>query len=151
MGSWKSPGGDDLWLRDYLPDDIPNIRVLLYGYDTSVLDSDSNDSIGDLGIRFLESVLAFRADTVRGIREYSDYAAHSVIGRSPSSHIHWPQFRRLADKGGKAFHLSRPLENAFSPHGRHYFGRTSNPPTHRASVSAKLATHCFSLVSRIMD
>ena len=151
IGSWKSPSGNDLWLRDYLPDDIPNIRVLLYGYDTSLLGSDSKDSLQDLGIRFLESVKAFRADIVRGIREYSDYVAHSVIDRSPSNHIHWPQFRRLADKGGKAFHISRRSENAFSPHDRHWFVRAINPPTHRTSVSAKLATDCFSLVSRIMD
>ncbi|KAI4154500.1 MAG: hypothetical protein LQ340_001657 [Diploschistes diacapsis] len=69
IGSWKSPSGDDLWLRDYLPRDIPNIRVLLYGYDTSLLGGDCKDSIEDLGIRFLESVKAFRADTLKSIVE----------------------------------------------------------------------------------
>ncbi|KAF2176608.1 hypothetical protein K469DRAFT_812982 [Zopfia rhizophila CBS 207.26] len=63
IGSWKSPSSNDLWLRDYLPDDLPNIRVLLYGYDTSLLDNESKDSIEDLGSRFLESIKAFRADT----------------------------------------------------------------------------------------
>ena len=122
IGSWKSPSGNDLWLRDYLPDDIPNIRVLLYGYDTSLLRSDSKDSIEDLGNRFLESVNAFRADTVCGIREYSDYAAHSMTeNRSPSNHIHWPQFRRLADKGGKAFftYLDRQRMDSYLMAGTH--------------------------------
>ncbi|KAL8907435.1 MAG: hypothetical protein Q9207_001405 [Kuettlingeria erythrocarpa] len=64
IGSWRSPTSNDLWLRDYLPDDIPNIRVLLYGYDTPLLGNNSKDSIEDLGVRFLESIKAFRADTV---------------------------------------------------------------------------------------
>ncbi|KAJ4137869.1 hypothetical protein NW754_001514 [Fusarium falciforme] len=33
LGSWKSPNSDDVWLRDFLRKDVPNIRVLLYGYD----------------------------------------------------------------------------------------------------------------------
>lgn len=67
IGSWKSPNNIDLWLRDYLPNDVPNIRVLLYGYDTSLLRNHSKDSIENLGVRFLEAIKAFRADSVRGI------------------------------------------------------------------------------------
>ncbi|KMU75721.1 hypothetical protein CISG_04895 [Coccidioides immitis RMSCC 3703] len=62
IGSWKSSSNNDLWLRDYLPDHIPDIRVLLYGYDSTLQGSDSKDSIEDLGTRFLETVKAFRAD-----------------------------------------------------------------------------------------
>ncbi|KAL8939772.1 MAG: hypothetical protein Q9211_002590 [Gyalolechia sp. 1 TL-2023] len=62
IGSWKSPSNNDLWLRDYLPDDVPNIRVLLYGYNTPLLDNDSKDSIENLGGRFLEALEAFRAE-----------------------------------------------------------------------------------------
>ncbi|KAK1991103.1 hypothetical protein LX36DRAFT_753802 [Colletotrichum falcatum] len=60
IGSWKSPRGNDLWLRDWLSDDIPNIRVLLYGYDTKLLKSNAKSSVEDLGRRFLESLTAFR-------------------------------------------------------------------------------------------
>ena len=60
IGSWKAPGGNDLWLRDWLSDDLENIRVLLYGYDTTLLKSNSTSSIEDLGRRFLESLTAFR-------------------------------------------------------------------------------------------
>lgn len=41
--------------------------MLLYGYDTSILNNESKDSIEDLGSRFLESLKAFRAETVSGI------------------------------------------------------------------------------------
>lgn len=64
LGSWKSPITSDVWLRDYLPRDLPNIRVILYGYKTELLENESKDSIEDLGLRFLESVISFRHDTV---------------------------------------------------------------------------------------
>ncbi|KAF9772370.1 hypothetical protein IL306_009926 [Fusarium sp. DS 682] len=62
LGSWKSPNSDDVWLRDFLPKDVPNIWVLLYGYDTSLQGSLSNQSIEDLGGEFLEKIIAFRAN-----------------------------------------------------------------------------------------
>jgi hypothetical protein len=96
IGSWKSPGGSDVWLRDYLPDDVHGIRVLLYGYNTSLLGSDSKDSIEDLGNRFLESIKAFRGDTVRYPRLLHNPITHQAIDGPPSSHIHWPQLRRFA-------------------------------------------------------
>ncbi|KAM5359278.1 hypothetical protein ACJA88_015171 [Fusarium oxysporum] len=61
LGSWKSPNSDDVWLRDFLPKDVPNIRVLLYGYDTVLPGSLSKQSIEDLGGALLEQVVAFRA------------------------------------------------------------------------------------------
>lgn len=75
IGSWKSPSSDKIWLRDFLPGDIPNIRVLLYGYDTSILQNDSKESIGDLGRHFLESLKAFRVlDNVWRAWKRSDYS-----------------------------------------------------------------------------
>ncbi|CVK92445.1 uncharacterized protein FMAN_07341 [Fusarium mangiferae] len=61
FGSWKSSKSDDIWLRDFLPKDAPNIRVLLYGYDTALSGSLSKQSIGDLGGALLEQIVAFRA------------------------------------------------------------------------------------------
>ncbi|KAK2042669.1 hypothetical protein LZ31DRAFT_525790 [Colletotrichum somersetense] len=61
LGSWRSPKNDDVWLRDFLPNDVPDIRVLIYGYDTTLEDSRSKQSIEDLGGILLERVVAFRA------------------------------------------------------------------------------------------
>lgn len=88
IGSWKSPSGNDVWLRDYLPDDVSNIRVLLYGYNTSLLGNDSKDSIETLGSRFLESIKAFRADSVYRVQESGDCITYFVTDTSPSNHIH---------------------------------------------------------------
>lgn len=62
LGSWRSPTNDDVWLRDFLPKALPKIRVLLYGYDTTLEDSRAKQSIEDLGSGFLEQIVAFRAD-----------------------------------------------------------------------------------------
>ncbi|KAF9872960.1 ankyrin repeat domain-containing protein [Colletotrichum karsti] len=63
VGSWKTPGENEVWLRDWLPKDIPNVRVLLYGYDTTLLKNESTSSIEDLSRRLLESVTTFRLST----------------------------------------------------------------------------------------
>ena len=52
-----------MWLRDFLPYEIENTRVLVYGYDTELAQGTWNDSIVDLAKFFLESVKAFRYDT----------------------------------------------------------------------------------------
>ena len=74
LGSWKSPSNSDVWLRDYLPKDLPDIRVILYGYKTELLGNESKDSIEDLGLRFLESVISFRHETVLFPTERASYS-----------------------------------------------------------------------------
>lgn len=66
LGSWRSPEDSDVWLRDYLPRDVGGIRVLLYGYSSTLVDSISKDSIVDLGQRMLELICAFRQGHVCG-------------------------------------------------------------------------------------
>ena len=63
LGSFRLSEGIEVWLRDFLPKDIPIIRVLLYGYDTTLVGSDSKSSISDLGKALLESIRAYRSET----------------------------------------------------------------------------------------
>lgn len=63
FGSFKSKNGWEVWLRDFLPDDIPDVRVLLYGYDTELAKSESKNSIVDLAKSLLELVKIFRDET----------------------------------------------------------------------------------------
>ncbi|KAK2590746.1 hypothetical protein QQS21_011558 [Conoideocrella luteorostrata] len=65
--SWKSRGYQDMWLRDFLPESIPNARILTYGYDTKLPGSQSNASIVELSRRLLESIKTTR-DAARQIR-----------------------------------------------------------------------------------
>lgn len=47
-----------MWLRDELPKDEPNARCILYGYDTSLLMSQSFQSIDDLAITLINRLEA---------------------------------------------------------------------------------------------
>ncbi|KAI1628570.1 hypothetical protein EDD37DRAFT_13015 [Exophiala viscosa] len=42
-----------MWLRDQLPSDFPNVRVLIYGYDTRLLKSESFQTIEDLAVSLI--------------------------------------------------------------------------------------------------
>ena len=44
-----------MWLRDSLPADLPGVQVLLYGYDTRLLESHSFQGIEDIARRLRES------------------------------------------------------------------------------------------------
>ncbi|KAK1762095.1 ankyrin repeat protein [Phialemonium atrogriseum] len=60
FGSWKERGGQFMWLvddNDAYPD---NVRMLLYGYDTSLVASKSFQDITDIGERLALSVKSVR-------------------------------------------------------------------------------------------
>lgn len=63
IGTWKASGSNDVWLRDFLPSDVRDTRVLLYGYETALDKSDSKQSIVDLAKTLLELIKAFRITT----------------------------------------------------------------------------------------
>jgi len=63
IGAFKAKDNNSVWLRDFLPKDIPTARMLVYGYDTTITDKDAKYSIKDLGRAFLDSYKAFREAT----------------------------------------------------------------------------------------
>jgi hypothetical protein len=44
FGSWRNRETLQMWLKDFLPYDIPNLRVLTYGYDSSLVGTSRTDS-----------------------------------------------------------------------------------------------------------
>lgn len=66
-----------MWLRDALPEDLPQSRIFIYGYDAESVDSRSFESITDLGIQFQQSIKEIRPS--RNVR----YRAH-LVGSSDS-------------------------------------------------------------------
>jgi hypothetical protein len=53
-----------MWLRDFLPQDIPNARILTYGYDAS--DGLFGDKLGStMGIRNVAKYLILDIDNCR--------------------------------------------------------------------------------------
>jgi hypothetical protein len=60
FGTWKDRGGQHMWLRDCLPQDLQGARVLLYGYDTNLLESQSFQGIYDAAITFRTNLRSIR-------------------------------------------------------------------------------------------
>ncbi|KAF4987186.1 hypothetical protein FGRMN_10502 [Fusarium graminum] len=63
FGSFKERGGDYMWLRDSLSYDVvdkdtddPIVRVMIYGYESSVVNSNSFQNIEDLATSFHSSL-----------------------------------------------------------------------------------------------
>ena len=54
--SWKDRHSSYMWLRDALPQYLPNARVLIYGYDTKLAGSQSFQNLSDIGSRFRASL-----------------------------------------------------------------------------------------------
>ncbi|KAF2261462.1 hypothetical protein CC78DRAFT_535652 [Lojkania enalia] len=60
FGSFKQKGGSYMWLRDELPSFVPHARVLIYGYDTHLENSQSFATLEDLGSRFAQAICTAR-------------------------------------------------------------------------------------------
>jgi hypothetical protein len=80
--SWKT--GNIVWPRDLLPQSLPNVRVMTYGYDADVMNFFSNakvskSSIFQHSINLLED-LQLERDTPDEVRVYSDQRKFLVSG-----------------------------------------------------------------------
>ncbi|KAI1738435.1 hypothetical protein F4680DRAFT_449867 [Xylaria scruposa] len=60
FGSWQPKGGSKtfMWIRDDLPRLLPNVRPILYGYDTNLQDHNSFQLIDDLSLEFIYQLKA---------------------------------------------------------------------------------------------
>ncbi|KAH8880966.1 hypothetical protein GQ53DRAFT_799429 [Thozetella sp. PMI_491] len=86
FGSFKERGGEHMWIRDALPHDLggtggngsnPLARIMVYGYESHLPQSNSFQSLEDLGSSFHNSLLALATSaTLRPII----FVAHSLGG-----------------------------------------------------------------------
>lgn len=69
FGSWRkrdavheahSPQSTFMWLRDQLPVDVDCLRVITYGYDTTLVNSKSFQTIDDIALFFIQRLLFIR-------------------------------------------------------------------------------------------
>lgn len=63
LGSFRSADGVSVWLRDFAPEDVPRARIVTYGYNTAVIDSESNEGVHDLASTLLDRLVSFRRNT----------------------------------------------------------------------------------------
>ncbi|KXJ85385.1 hypothetical protein Micbo1qcDRAFT_141600, partial [Microdochium bolleyi] len=79
FGSWKQRGGSFMWLRDDAAWRSPNVRTLLYGYDTSLVGSESFQDIDDIGRKLGDFITRVRKHPVVKPRPVV-FIAHSLGG-----------------------------------------------------------------------
>ena len=73
FGSWKERDGQHMWLRDCLPDDLEGVRVLLYGYNTDLLDSQSFQDIDHIAANFAASINSIRQSYMVRKKRFSTF------------------------------------------------------------------------------
>ena len=62
--TWTEDTGGKLWLRDFLPSQVPNTRIMSYGYDSFFAFSKSEIELGDVAADLLN-----RLNDERGTQE----------------------------------------------------------------------------------
>ncbi len=82
FGSFKEKDGEHMWLRDALPHHITSgssniARVMVYGYESSLVRSKSTQNLEDLATSFRASLLALASDTTH---RPIIFVAHSLGG-----------------------------------------------------------------------
>lgn len=63
--TWEHENGS-LWLRDFLPTDIPHARIMTFGYDSTIAFSKSVAKIEDKALELLNCLSAKRSPTAPG-------------------------------------------------------------------------------------
>lgn len=61
FGSFKEKGTSYMWLRDSLPKHLPNLRVLLYGYESGLDGSESTQNVSVIADSFVSHLRALRS------------------------------------------------------------------------------------------
>lgn len=79
LESFQSPEGLAVWLRDFAPRDITRARFLVYGYDSTVGASDSNQGVRELARTLLDGLAGFRSRTSTQQRPIC-FIGHSLGG-----------------------------------------------------------------------
>jgi hypothetical protein len=63
FGSWRNPETGEMWLKDFLPNDVKRIRILSYGYNTQQAQNTIDEDILDYRRRFLQMLKNARRTT----------------------------------------------------------------------------------------
>ncbi|KAF8542396.1 hypothetical protein BDD12DRAFT_802949 [Trichophaea hybrida] len=77
FGSWRNRETHKMWLKDFLPYDVQNIRIMSYGYDSSLGHGNAENRLLDYQRLFIQDIENSRT-TVQS-RWYPDFATPQVL------------------------------------------------------------------------
>lgn len=81
-GSWQKTWTDEngkLWLRDFLPSQLPNARIMSFGYNSETVFTQSVEDIADTATSLLERLNIKRQDAAERARPII-FISHSLGG-----------------------------------------------------------------------
>ncbi|KAF8249183.1 hypothetical protein K440DRAFT_660436 [Wilcoxina mikolae CBS 423.85] len=80
FGSWRNRKTHQMWLKDLLPHDVQNIRIMSYGYDSSLLGHDKAENrLLDYQRLFIQDIENARSSVKSWWYPYFANAMHSII------------------------------------------------------------------------
>jgi hypothetical protein len=95
FGSWKSRETQQMWLKDLLPHDVRNIRIMSYGYDSSLVGHDkaAENRLLDYQRHFIQQLENARSSVpvcaLVSSRSVTSYMLTKSYKENPADHIHW--------------------------------------------------------------
>ncbi|KAF5688788.1 ankyrin protein 3 [Fusarium circinatum] len=123
LGSFKEKNGRFVWLRDALPSDIPNARILTYGYDTKLSKSEAFQNLTDLGRALqidLEDIRVFDQGFPPSLRKLILTRTQTKLVQYYSSDIAWVGCKAVRLFDEEPLGPDFPILNAIS--GFAFFG-----------------------------
>ena len=108
--TWRKPKGNDgkLWLRDYLPKDVPNARIFLYKYNSNPVFGATKERFVHQANDLLEGIHIERIEVRRSIWTVLQY---DLISDDPEFQTtfdsYWAQSGRNTYQTGQDRRLSR--------------------------------------------
>jgi hypothetical protein len=95
-----------MWLRDGLPHDLKGARVLVYGYNTNLLESQTFQNVDDIAIAFSKSIRSIRMHNK--VSGWMRFLGHWKLIQTERSYptafgLHFPQSRRSYSEKGKKY------------------------------------------------
>lgn len=68
FGSWRSRETGQMWLNDWLPHDVKNIRVMSYGYDSRLVAEEGGENrLLDYQRLFIQDIENSRSSVMVGV------------------------------------------------------------------------------------
>jgi hypothetical protein len=95
INTWTHPKSKAFWLKDFLPKQIPDARVMTFGYNAAAAFGQSTAEVIDHAKSLLTSMVDKREESeVHSLTDRRADKILTLIGSSTSSHIHRTLSRR---------------------------------------------------------
>jgi hypothetical protein len=93
FGSWRNRETHKMWLKDFLPYDVQNIRIMSYGYDSSLEHRKAENRLLDYQRLFIQDIENSRTLVKVGVLVSNEIAVLHVLivsyQENTAYHIHW--------------------------------------------------------------